>query len=177
MTPKQYRDVLAPHFFSIVSSAVVAISRNLGEHAQVILDEESLYQTGIAALWEALPKWDPEKSQSSYLYMRVYGALVDELRSVSSRRRKDEAIYGTELETSWPEFEESVQPESETALLIADLNRVMTKLSPREQLLFRLYIWEDMNLKEIGAVLKVNESRACQLKQRAISKLRDLLCQ
>ncbi len=45
-------------------------------------------------------------------------------------------------------------------------------LPEREKLLMSLYYDQDMNLKEIGAVLGVTESRVCQLHSQAVARLR-----
>lgn len=46
------------------------------------------------------------------------------------------------------------------------------KLPEREKLLLGLYYQEELNLKEIGAVLGVSESRVCQLHSQAVTRLR-----
>ncbi|MBA2778888.1 RNA polymerase sigma factor FliA [Billgrantia kenyensis] len=48
-------------------------------------------------------------------------------------------------------------------------------LPEREKLLMGLYYQEELNLKEIGAVLGVTESRVCQLHSQAVSRLRGRL--
>jgi RNA polymerase sigma factor for flagellar operon FliA len=45
-------------------------------------------------------------------------------------------------------------------------------LPERDQLLLNLYYEEELNLREIGAVLEVSQSRVCQLHSQAISRLR-----
>ncbi|GAA5787520.1 RNA polymerase sigma factor FliA [Chitiniphilus shinanonensis] len=45
-------------------------------------------------------------------------------------------------------------------------------LPEREQLVMSLYYEEELNLKEIGAVLGVSESRVCQLHSQAVGRLR-----
>ena len=54
-----------------------------------------------------------------------------------------------------------------TALVAAIKN-----LPEREQYVMSMYYEHDMNLKEIAAVLKVTESRVCQLHSQAIARLR-----
>jgi RNA polymerase sigma factor for flagellar operon FliA len=48
-------------------------------------------------------------------------------------------------------------------------------LPERERLVLSLYYEQELNLKEIGAVLKVTESRACQLHGQALVRLKALL--
>jgi RNA polymerase sigma factor for flagellar operon FliA len=52
------------------------------------------------------------------------------------------------------------------------LVEAIKKLPEREQLVMSLYYEEDMNLKEIAAVLGVTESRVCQLHSQSIARLR-----
>lgn len=49
------------------------------------------------------------------------------------------------------------------------------RLPEREKLLMSLYYDQGLNLREIGAVLEVSESRVCQLHSQAISRLRATL--
>jgi RNA polymerase sigma factor for flagellar operon FliA len=46
------------------------------------------------------------------------------------------------------------------------------KLPDNERLAITLYYYEEMNLKEIGVVLKISESRVCQLHTQAIDHIR-----
>jgi len=48
-------------------------------------------------------------------------------------------------------------------------------LPERERLVLSLYYDEELNLKEIGAVLGVTESRVCQVHGQALARLRSLL--
>ena len=45
-------------------------------------------------------------------------------------------------------------------------------LPEREQLIMSMYYEQDMNLKEIAAVMNVTESRICQLHSQSIARLR-----
>ncbi|MGQ9860720.1 MAG: RNA polymerase sigma factor FliA [Thiobacillaceae bacterium] len=55
------------------------------------------------------------------------------------------------------------------------LAQAVAVLPEREKQLMGMYYEQDMNFKEIGAVLGVSESRVCQLHSQAISRLRSRL--
>ena len=52
------------------------------------------------------------------------------------------------------------------------LFRSIDDLPDREKTVMGLYYEQDMNLREIGEVLGVSESRVCQLHSQAIARLR-----
>ena len=54
----------------------------------------------------------------------------------------------------------------------AALVEAIKVLPEREQFVMSMYYEHDMNLKEIAAVLKVTESRVCQLHSQSIARLR-----
>lgn len=54
----------------------------------------------------------------------------------------------------------------------ANLSEAISQLPEREQLVLALYYDEELNLKEIGAVLGVSESRVCQIHSQAAGRLR-----
>jgi RNA polymerase sigma factor for flagellar operon FliA len=53
-----------------------------------------------------------------------------------------------------------------------DLAEAISGLPEREQLVMSLYYEQELNLKEIGAVLGVSESRICQIHGQAVIRLR-----
>ncbi len=50
-------------------------------------------------------------------------------------------------------------------------------LPEREKLVLSLYYDDDMNLREIGEVLEVSESRVCQIHGQALVRLRARLAE
>jgi RNA polymerase sigma factor FliA len=67
-------------------------------------------------------------------------------------------------------------PDPEASALDASLRQAIIEaiqaLPERERLVLSLYYEQELNLKEIGAVLKVTESRACQLHGQALLRLK-----
>jgi RNA polymerase sigma factor for flagellar operon FliA len=57
----------------------------------------------------------------------------------------------------------------------SELARLVQLLPGRQQQVLRLYFWGEMTLSEIGDLLGVHESRVCQLKTLALSRLRVLI--
>jgi RNA polymerase sigma factor for flagellar operon FliA len=52
------------------------------------------------------------------------------------------------------------------------LSSAISLLPEREKLVLSLYYDEDMNLREIGEVLEVSESRVCQIHGQALVRVR-----
>jgi RNA polymerase sigma factor for flagellar operon FliA len=67
-------------------------------------------------------------------------------------------------------LEETVDDAARRAVVAA-----IERLPERERLVLSLYYEQELNLKEIGAVLKVTESRVCQLHGQALLRLKSQL--
>jgi len=72
-------------------------------------------------------------------------------------------------------------PDPEGVALDASRRRALAEaigeLPERERLVLSLYYEQELNLKEIGAVLKVSESRICQLHGQALLRLKAILAE
>ena len=53
------------------------------------------------------------------------------------------------------------------------LGEAIDNLKERDRIVLQLYYFEELNLKEIGIVLEVSESRVCQMRTQAIVRLRN----
>lgn len=62
--------------------------------------------------------------------------------------------------------------ESERVEIVA---RALDRLPEKERLVITLYFYEELNLKEIGEIIGVTESRASQIRSRALIRLRTYL--
>ncbi len=75
-----------------------------------------------------------------------------------------------------PENEGTMQLQPHTHVLhrdlMAHLTQVIARLPPQERLVLSLYYERDLNLKEIGEVISVSESRISQILSQAIIRIR-----
>jgi RNA polymerase sigma factor FliA len=53
--------------------------------------------------------------------------------------------------------------------------RVIDELPEKERMVLSLYYWEELTMKEVGAVLGLTESRVCQLHNQALLRLKTKL--
>ncbi|MBU0550301.1 FliA/WhiG family RNA polymerase sigma factor [Myxococcota bacterium] len=69
--------------------------------------------------------------------------------------------------------EQSSQESNERQLML----KAIQKLTERQRVVLSLYYFEDLNLKEIGGILGVTESRISQIHSKAVSLLRPILAE
>ncbi len=72
---------------------------------------------------------------------------------------------------------EDRQPLAEVILaeIRSDMVKAVTKLPEIEKVVIDLYYWEDMQLKEIGKVFDLTESRISQIHSKALRQLRTIV--
>ena len=72
-------------------------------------------------------------------------------------------------------FSESAGPEDQVEAVETNewLAAEIAELPERDQIVLSLYYNDEMNLKEIGAIIGVSESRVSQILSKVVGKLRD----
>ena len=162
------------------------------------MELDELIQVGMIGLLEASRAYDPAKGIEfeNFAHSRVRGAILDEVRRLSflaEHMGKDIELFHKErsqarrFETYSMEVvseevmnmagDASHQPEAivEHAQFMRALTGAIADLPERDQLLMNLYYVEELNLKEIGEVRGVTESRVSQLLTAVVKKLRGTL--
>ncbi|MEW6771529.1 MAG: FliA/WhiG family RNA polymerase sigma factor [Bacillota bacterium] len=140
----------------------------------------------VNAVREELEKKSGQRPTNEELAGRL-GISTNELARISSYFQ---ALSPTSLEEtvntsngsqlSWGDLiEDPLSPDPLEMLSQAEDHRLLeeaiTRLDEKLKLVLALYYQEKLTLKEIGQVLKVSESRVCQLHAKAIRKLREIL--
>ncbi len=108
---------------------------------------------------------DVEIAQTMGVSLEEYHAIVQDAASCRLASL-DDAGAETSADGADP-FDETADERFRVALAAAIEN-----LPERERLVMSLYYTEGLNLKEIGGVLNVTESRACQLHGQALVRLK-----
>jgi RNA polymerase sigma factor for flagellar operon FliA len=89
------------------------------------------------------------------------------ITSLDDSSGEDDSLLGRVEDASADPFLDASEEGFREALINA-----IGQLPEREQLVMSLYYDDELNLKEIGAVLKVTESRVCQLHGQALVRLK-----
>jgi len=114
--------------------------------------------------------------------MEEYYDLLNQVRPISVLSIDDAATFSNVDKKSILNILEGCKLNNPlTQLNLKSVKDVVAKaieeLPERQRLVLSLYYYEDLNLKEIGKILRVTESRVSQLHAQAISRLRAKLSQ
>ena len=109
---------------------------------------------------------DQEIAQKMGIGMQEYHAIVQDAASCRLASLDDAAATAAAPDDKADPFREVADEGFRMALAQA-----IETLPERERLVMSLYYSDGLNLKEIGAVLKVSESRICQIHGQALTRL------
>lgn len=120
---------------------------------------------------------DEEVAERLGIDMEEFYDLVNQVRPVSVLSIDDATTFSNVDKKSILNLLEGCKLNNPlTQLNIKSVKQVVTKaieeLPERQRLVLSLYYYEDLNLKEIGKILRVTESRVSQLHAQAIARLR-----
>ena len=124
--------------------------------------------------------WVPRSvRQKSRKLERAYGEVEQRLGRVNLEEIRGAGQDGDRT-GSFADIVEDVHAENpfatfklhETKQLVAD---TIATLPEKERLVISLYYYEDLNMKEIGNILGITESRVCQIHTKSVLRLRSKL--
>ena len=95
-------------------------------------------------------------------------------RLFSLDESQDEFSPGKEIPASRADLPDRILAKNQ---FFGELTAAIDKIPERERLVLSLYYEQELNLKEIGAVLDVSESRVCQIHGQALLRLRSMVAE
>lgn len=107
-----------------------------------------------------------------YLVNQVKGISMINLDELRAGTDSDQPLYGDVFEDVKAENPFASLKSRELRQAVADC---ISSLPEKERLVISLYYYEDLNMKEIGNVLGITESRVCQIHTKAVVRLRSKL--
>jgi RNA polymerase sigma factor (sigma-70 family) len=138
------------------------------------LDE--LLQWGAVGMMEAMQRFDPKLGVNfqAYAARRIRGAMIDGLRREGSRRRGEAVFEPEDVENA--ALEGGTSPEDPLALLQRADNRALLvaalkTLPPLEYQVLAMHFFNEMNNREIAAILEISEGYASRIRKRALEGL------
>ncbi len=139
-------------------------------------DLDELLQWGAIGMLEAAQKFDTAQGVpfEAYAMRRVRGAMLNGLRS-EGRRRRGETMFEAEVVDAQA-YAGSTSPEDPYALLTRAENHdalaaALTALPELEYRVLALHFYEEMNNREVAAILDISEGYASRLRKRALEIL------
>jgi RNA polymerase sigma factor for flagellar operon FliA len=118
-----------------------------------------------------------EIAESLGIKLEEFHFLVDQVRGISmvnldelrSGSDSDHSAYGDIFEDVKAENPFVSLKSRELRQSVADC---IGSIPEKERLVISLYYYEDLNMKEIGSILGITESRVCQIHTKAVGRLR-----
>ena len=149
-----------------------------------VRDKAKMLDRATLELESQLGRWAKEEEVASKLNISMdeYFDLLNQVRPISVLSIDDAATFSNGDKKSILNILEGCKLNNPlTQLDLKSVKEVVAgaieELPERQRLVLSLYYYEDLNLKEIGRILRVTESRVSQLHAQAISRLRAKLSQ
>ena len=120
---------------------------------------------------------DQEIADELELSMTEYYQLTDSIGPLhlSSLDSTIDLEYGEQSYSNIIAEEEDYEVEKNKKIMKENLVESLESLPEKERIVITLYYYENLNLKEIAAVLEVTESRVSQIHSSALNKLRTMM--
>lgn len=135
---------------------------------------DDLVQQGIMVALEMRDRYAPERGVpfDAFIKPRVFGAMVDSLRRTGAMVRRDTLAH-QQSDTG-----ELMPSALETAIQTEDISILsagIAELPEVERTVISLFYFSELSNKDVAHTLRIDESRATRLRQRALLHLNQFI--
>ena len=120
---------------------------------------------------ELADELEMEAEKIDEILLQAKGTVLLSLEDIRVQDDEPQSVLNGLVDRDRPNPLESLLSKDRRKIVAESIDR----LPERQRLVLMLYHFEELTMKEIGAVLKVTESRICQLHAQAMIRLRALL--
>lgn len=189
LRPARRTELVTTHL-DLVDRIAVTLRRRLPYQVEI----EELRSAGYVGLVAATRAYSPARGVplGAFARQRILGAMLDHLRSedMLGRAAREKVRLGLmpffvlqlhldddvfAHRTGLDRLSSSTAPADESAVAAQRREQIrgaMTRLTDRERHVITEYFWGDRQLEEIGGDLDIGESRASQIKNLALARLK-----
>lgn len=184
------RNQLAELYLPLVKKLAAKLASRLPPSAGVTVDDLRSY--GSTGLLQAIERFDPERGLQfpTFAGPRVNGAMLDGLRSMDwvprlERRKQSRGevtpsgMFSFDAITTGPErgeviaFHDPDAPHPSASIERAQaMGKLLRGMGKVDRLVLLLYYCDGLTMKQIGASVRLSESRVSQLHSELITRLR-----
>jgi RNA polymerase sigma factor (sigma-70 family) len=139
-------------------------------------DLDELLQWGAIGMLESMQRFDPSLGVEfqAFAMRRVRGTMINGLRR-EGRLRRGEAVFDSEVVDN-AAVSDGSSPEDPLAQLLrlddhSSLEAALRLLSKLEYQVLALHYYNEMNNREIAAILDISEGYASRIRKRALQTL------
>lgn len=154
-------------FTQLVRIHIAALTRFALRFTRVDDDAHDAVQEVFARVWELGDSWRPKATVTAYLYSAVRNRMLNIIRSDDASRRMREA-WGIEARVIHErEDEESIDP------MYANVAKAFDTLTDRQREAIELRYDHELSVRQVSAILGINERATERLIARALKTLRE----
>lgn len=142
-------------------------------------DAQDIYQEAFLKVYSKLGSFRFECSFSSWVYRIVTNLCLDHLRRTRQRRESSAVEVNVECDeydslNRVADYRPANNPEQQVLCreLNAHISRALTRLTPRERIVFELKHYQGLKLRTVGEILNSSEASIKTTLFRATQKLR-----
>lgn len=139
-------------------------------------DLDELLQLGAVGMLEALQRFDSTRGIDfqAFCARRIRGAMIDGLRRTGAIHRGETAFDTEVVETAAVQSGDSPEDPLHQLSRADDARLIIAALKTLPALEYRvlsLHFYDDMNNREIAAILNISEGYASRIRKRALEQL------